>query len=514
MVGIDPAVVQDQIWSHATPAGPDHNTRAEAACRAYQQSLGLAPNRTSVALKLANLLLLMGRTDPALRTLHASLKRDPTHAALAAQLARIYDVLATNRPDTAAGQALRRRATHFAHRATELAPGFRGPLDIRILQPIIERGTDSEPPADAAPPASRMASPEAPQHDRDTATGDDVLIVLPFLLALFAAWLLTPAMRRLAFRIGFLDCPAGRKAHVKATPLLGGVAVYLAIAIGAGYLHHSWNSSTQTLAMCATVLMITGLLDDRYDLGWKIKLTVQSATAIGLYLAGIRVQIDWLPGWVNVVLSTVWLMGITNAVNFLDNMNGLASGLALVAAGFFALMAMMNQCLDTAIMAAAVAGACLGFLRFNRPRALIFLGDAGSLTLGLLLAGIGLELRFTQNPNWITWMVPILVLGVPIFDMALVCISRLRHGLNPLATPGHDHSSHRLAKILGSRRRAVITLWFAAITCGILGMLVMNASLLTAYVVLGLFLILFVTGLVVAETRYPARYPARKKAHQ
>lgn len=497
-----------QIWLTATnppPSLADRKWHLQAARQAYETSLSLAPGRTSVSLKYANLLLQGGQVEPALGALHTALKRDPANAAVAEQLARIYDVLAQREPTTATGQGRRRRATYFAEKARSLAPAFGGDVHLKVLESILKRAeVQALSPEEAS--ASLLTQPETPAYDR-VAAGEEVFVVLPFLLALFAAWLLTPLMRRIALRINLVDRPEGRKAHIKVTPLMGGVAVYLSIILASVHFGHTWPPTLRVLLGAATLLMLTGLLDDRFTLGWRAKLGVQVGVTIWLYAAGLRVQLHWLPVWLNVIVSSLWLIGITNAVNFLDNMNGLSSGIALIGAAFFALMGAMNDCLGAAVLAAAVSGAALGFLRFNRPRALIFLGDAGSLLLGLMLAGLGLELRFLKNPNYITWMVPVLVLGLPVFDMTLVCISRLRHGLNPLATPGHDHTSHRLARILGSRRRAVAVSWCAALLCGTLGMLVMNASVTTAYLVLGGFLAIFVGLLIVAETRYPASYP-------
>jgi UDP-GlcNAc:undecaprenyl-phosphate GlcNAc-1-phosphate transferase len=161
------------------------------------------------------------------------------------------------------------------------------------------------------------------------------------------------------------------------------------------------------------------------------------------------------------------VVGVTNAFNLLDNMDGLAAGVAAIASGFFLVLAAASGQFLVASLSAAVAGACLGFLRFNfLAPARIFMGDAGSLLLGFLLAAIGIKLRFENDPA-ITVLIPLLVLGVPIFDTALVTISRLRRRLNPLTAAGRDHLSHRLTLLGLTQREAVMVI---AMVCGILGL--------------------------------------------
>ena len=141
------------------------------------------------------------------------------------------------------------------------------------------------------------------------------------------------------------------------------------------------------------------------------------------------------------------MIGITNAVNFLDNMDGLSGGVTAIAAAWFLLLSITNGQILVAPFAAALMGASLGFLVYNFNPARIFMGDAGSLFLGFMLAAVGLKLRFPGQPDAMTWMIPVLVLGIPVLDMTLVTISRLRRGVNPWTTAGKDHLSHRLVQL-------------------------------------------------------------------
>jgi UDP-GlcNAc:undecaprenyl-phosphate GlcNAc-1-phosphate transferase len=306
-------------------------------------------------------------------------------------------------------------------------------------------------------------------------------IMLIFTLALTCALTATPIVRRLARRLGFLDQPAERKVHVAPVPLMGGVAIYAAVILSVVLLGHHFLGELMVILLAATVMALTGLWDDRSHLHAVVKLGLQLLVGIGLFFAGVRVQLGWLPAWANFGLTILWIAGITNALNLLDNMDGLSGGISAVAAAFFAVIAAMNGQYMVASLSAAVLGACLGFLVFNTKPASIFMGDSGSLFLGLLLAVIGIKLRFPGHSSFVTWMVPLLVLWIPIFDTTLVTLSRMRRGLNPLTTPGKDHVSHRLVARGRTQLEAVLLLYVAAGACGLLAVFVMQASLREGY---------------------------------
>jgi len=192
------------------------------------------------------------------------------------------------------------------------------------------------------------------------------------------------------------------------------------------------------------------------------------------------VQIQIFHSWLDIALTVVWVVGITNAMNLLDNMDGLSGGIAMIAATFFTLLAALSNQYLVGALAAALAGACMGFLFYNWNPAHIFMGDTGSLFLGFLLSAVAIKLRFPSNSNTITWMIPVMVMGVPIFDTSLVFISRLRRGQNPLTTPGKDHLSHRLALLTGSRREAVLICYLIGGAFGLVGVFLTDASLAEA----------------------------------
>jgi UDP-GlcNAc:undecaprenyl-phosphate/decaprenyl-phosphate GlcNAc-1-phosphate transferase len=313
--------------------------------------------------------------------------------------------------------------------------------------------------------------------------------------ALFLAIAVTPVARRIAYRSGMIAQPAPRKQHTVPTPMLGGAAIYLAFVISLFILgDRFYVNQVAGILLGATLVSFLGLWDDRHPLRPGVKLAGQLLAALILVLTDVRVNATpWL--WLNIVITLVWVVGITNAVNFLDNMDGLSAGIAGIAAGFFLLFAAMSKQYLVGVLAAALLGACIGFLFYNFNPARIFMGDTGSLFLGFMLAAVGIKLRFPDNSAFVTWMVPVLVLAVPIFDTTLVTISRLRRGLNPLTTPGKDHTSHRLARITGSTREAVLLCYLLGGICGMGATFVTQANVLEGYAVGLTSLVLAVYGI-------------------
>jgi len=284
--------------------------------------------------------------------------------------------------------------------------------------------------------------------------------VSAFAIALVA----TPLARWLALDRGWVDRPAARKGHKRPTPLLGGVALVAALLPGV-----PWGRSEPggwALAAAFAVLFAAGLWDDRRGLGMVAKLLLQGGVAVMLVAAGYRLALPLAPE-LTAVASLAWIVGVTNALNLLDNMDGLAASIAGVAAlGFLLLLPPSSP---ASLLAAAVLGGSLGFLPYNAPPARIFMGDAGSQPLGLALAVLGLELTHSQAPRG--WLLALLVLAVPLADTTTVCVSRLRRGYNPLTTPGTDHLSHCLRARGAGDAGAVLLLVLAAVAGSVLAWL-------------------------------------------
>ena len=312
-------------------------------------------------------------------------------------------------------------------------------------------------------------------------------MMIHFLLIVLSAFALavstTPLIRRLAVRMGIVDQPAGRKIHTRPTPLMGGMGIYLAfVASLVLFGDKFYVRETVSIFLGATACSFIGLWDDRSGLGAPVKLLGQIILALLLVFTGVQIRLlPWFAA--NAALTVLWMVGITNAFNLLDNMDGLSGGVGAIAAAFFLLLAAASGQYLVGALAAALLGACIGFLVYNVNPASIFMGDTGSLFLGFTLAAVGIKLRFPANVTFVTWMIPIMVLGLPIMDTALVIVSRLRRGLNPLTTPGKDHMSHRLVKLGCTQREAVLILYLIAGGLGVMAMYMMQASVVEGYAI-------------------------------
>jgi UDP-GlcNAc:undecaprenyl-phosphate GlcNAc-1-phosphate transferase len=316
----------------------------------------------------------------------------------------------------------------------------------------------------------------------------------------------TPVVRRVALRLGVIDQPNARKIHVNPIPLLGGVAIYGSF-IAAVLLFGNRYRLNELIGILvgASLVSFLGMWDDRHSLSPFLKLGGQLLTASILVLTGVRIgTFPWEP--LNIVVTLGWVVVITNALNLLDNMDGLSGGVGAVAAIFFLLLAAMNDQYLVGALSAALVGACLGFLVYNFNPASIFMGDAGALFLGFMLAAVGIKLRFPDGVEIVTWMVPVLILGLPLFDTTLVILSRLRRGLNPLTTPGKDHVSHRLVAMGYTRREAVLICYLICAGLGVVALFITQASVVEGYVVGGAVALIGVWGLWrLEQVDYPGK---------
>ncbi len=303
------------------------------------------------------------------------------------------------------------------------------------------------------------------------------------------SWLLVPVAIRVATRRQVVDRPGGYKVQDSPVPYLGGVAIVLAFALVvlAAAVVRPPVSGFEELSVIlglAVALAVVGLVDDLRGLGPWLRLSLQVAAAAGLLATDIGVRLVDGGGPVDMLITVLWVAGITNAFNLLDNMDGLSAGVAMIAALSFWLIAAVNGQFLVGALSAALAGCALGFLRHNFHPARIYMGDAGSLFLGFMLAVLGLKLRF-DAPREVTAFVPIVVLALPILDTLLVTVQRLRHRRNPL-TGGRDHLSHRLVFVGLSVPAAVRSLYLVAVLLGWIGLIVSRLDTTTAWLTLGM----------------------------
>lgn len=318
---------------------------------------------------------------------------------------------------------------------------------------------------------------------------------LIFASALVIAFVGTPIARKIAPKLGFMDYPSPRKVHERPMPKLGGVAIYVAFILALIFAgNRFYVSQLLSILLGATIVSFMGIWDDRWGLRPVAKLAIQVFAALLLYLTGVRVQL-FPHHYLNLPIHLLWVVGITNALNLLDNMDGLSSGVAVVASAFFLFLAAMNGQFLVGALAAALLGGCLGFLFYNFNPATIFMGDSGSLFIGFILSAVGIKLRFPYNIPTVTWMVPVIVLWVPIFDTTLVVLSRLRRGLNPLTNPGKDHLSHRLVAMGMSKRETVMAIYLMSGGLGLLALFITQASIPEAWAIMGILLVVSAWGL-------------------
>jgi UDP-GlcNAc:undecaprenyl-phosphate GlcNAc-1-phosphate transferase len=308
--------------------------------------------------------------------------------------------------------------------------------------------------------------------------------ILVFIAALAIAAFAMPLARRAAVRFGVVSVPSARRINVSPVPLLGGLAIWLGFVVTLLVFERGPIVEAAGILLGATLVMLVGLWDDRRGMKPLVKLAAQAlAAALVIVFGGVQISL-FHNEVINVLATLAWIVAITNALNLMDNMDGLAGGVAAWAAAFFFIIATLTGQYFVAPLAAALTGACIGFLYYNLRPQTHFMGDTGSLFLGFTLATVAIKLRFPPpyNTDTVTWMIPLLVLGVPLFDTTMVTISRLRRRI-PVTRGGRDHTSHRLVALGCTRREAVLILYLAAAVLGIAALIVMQAQVLVAYLV-------------------------------
>jgi UDP-GlcNAc:undecaprenyl-phosphate GlcNAc-1-phosphate transferase len=306
-------------------------------------------------------------------------------------------------------------------------------------------------------------------------------MLLPaYAIALGLALALTPLTVRLAWAIGYLDHPEARKLHTAATALLGGAVVFasaliawwIALRIGDRPID-ALGPQVLPLVSGAAISLAWGLWDDRFGMGVRLKLVGQLLAGACLVAAGAIPDFG-LPDWIEIAIMMFTLVALMNAVNFLDNMNGMIAGYAAIAMLGFAFGSILRHSYGLAAAQLALAGACVGFLPWNFPKARIFLGDAGSLLLGYSL-GASAILGFTGMPvGWGRWGT-LFALAYPAFDIIFVVVTRLRDG-RKVQQGGKDHSNHRIARWIQCPKRTVILLWVSGAVLSVSGLVVQSLN--------------------------------------
>ncbi len=308
------------------------------------------------------------------------------------------------------------------------------------------------------------------------------LLVMPFILAAVVSFASTPLVRKLAFKIGAVDIPKDdRRVHKEAMPLIGGLAIALGVFVGM-LIFMPLSRKVISIIIGGSIILIGGIIDDVKDMSARDKMLVQIIAAGVLVFGGIRINFITNPfsggilylGWLSIPISLFWIVGITNTINFIDGLDGLSAGVAMISSLSLMVVASKLGYSNVVILAALLGGACLGFLPHNFNPAKIFMGDTGAMFLGFILATISIE-GVMKSVTAVAVLAPVIILGVPIFDTAFAIIRRLLSGQS-VATADRGHLHHRLLDRGFSQKKAVLILYGLSAVFGVFAILISGAN--------------------------------------
>lgn len=322
-------------------------------------------------------------------------------------------------------------------------------------------------------------------------------------IAAILSFLFTPLIKRLAIKINAIDVPKDeRRVHKKPTPLLGGLAIYFSFIITMMLKNGHLIKQEKGIIIGATIIVIAGFLDDKYDLRPIIKLLLQISAAICLILYDIKIISVTDPFssydsyinimWLSVPLTVIWVVGITNAINLIDGLDGLAAGVALISTVTLFIIALLNIStrMEAAILTSVLIGSIMGFLPYNFYPASIFMGDTGAQLLGFLLGAISIQ-GAIKSAAAFAISVPILALGLPIYDTLFAMIRRKING-KPIMGADRGHLHHRLLDMGLTQRQAVIIMYLISTVLGAFAIIAMQISSANSYFLLASIMILIV----------------------
>ncbi len=328
---------------------------------------------------------------------------------------------------------------------------------------------------------------------------DTILSFLCFILAFGFALYFVPVFRQAAMKWGVVDKPDGRLKHQRApVPYLGGIGVYIAFLLALSFVFE-FSPQVLGLLLSGTIMLLIGLVDDFGVLAPYQKLAGQFLATFVLIKSGVYIKVEFFPVWVAIPLTAIWMVGVINAINIIDISDGLSSGVAFCASLMLFVIALLNHNITIAILTIALAGAILGFLIFNWQPAKVYLGDTGSLFIGLMLGALSMIGSYTKD-NPVAYVAPVLLLGVPIFDTFFVIVMRAKKGLHPfLGSP--DHFAIRLKRTFGwSAQRVALISCAATLVLGGIAILIMFLDPFSSLAILAV-LAVFAIGLALWMNR-------------
>ncbi|MCD5413513.1 MAG: undecaprenyl/decaprenyl-phosphate alpha-N-acetylglucosaminyl 1-phosphate transferase [Clostridiales bacterium] len=321
-------------------------------------------------------------------------------------------------------------------------------------------------------------------------------ILFSFFIAFAIAYTLTPLARQIAYKIGAIDVPTDeRRVHSTPMPRLGGLAIFFAFMINALI----WTPLTTEfigIFTAGTFILVFGVVDDFKRISAKYKLIVQVIAAAIVIYSGVRIEFFSFPfsssgmvylGMISIPVTLFWIVGITNAVNLMDGLDGLAAGLAAVASISLSIIAFLNGQTAVALLLMSLAGATLGFLPYNFNPAKIFMGDTGSLFIGFILATISIE-GVIKSAATVAIIIPVLVLGVPVFDTAFAIVRRSING-KPIHVADKGHLHHKLLDLGFSQKQTVTVLYCIGVLLGGVAILISGVTQMISFVTLVIILL-------------------------
>ena len=340
-----------------------------------------------------------------------------------------------------------------------------------------------------------------------------LFMIFAFIVSFAFTFATTPLVRRFAFKIGAIDIPKdNRRMHKKPTPRIGGLAIIFGFTVATLCFAQPSRQLYGTLAGAA-IIAVMGVIDDCKNLPAKLKFVIQIIAALVVVFAG-DIKIDvftnpnflsdnpyWvLPEWLSVTLTVIWIVFITNAVNFIDGLDGLAAGVSAIMSISLVFISIRVGEYSIAILGIALLGSCFGFLPFNFNPAKIFMGDTGSTFLGFMLATLSIQGVF-KSYAVISFAVPLLILGLPLFDALFAMIRRILRGQSPM-TADRGHLHHRLVDMGFSQKQTVFILYAISGVLGITAVLLAESGVLRALLLVICVLILLLIGSMLGKNSY------------
>ena len=339
-------------------------------------------------------------------------------------------------------------------------------------------------------------------------------MIFAFVIAFIFTFATTPLVRRFAYKIGAVDVPRDkRRVHKRPTPRIGGLAIIFGFLVAIISFNDSWTKELVSILIGVGILGVLGIIDDCKELDAKLKFVVQIVAALVVVIFGdIRISVMSnpnvfsenpyiiFPQWLSITVTVLWIVFMTNAVNFIDGLDGLAAGVSAIMSMSLVFIAITYHEYAIALLGIALMGACFGFLPFNFNPAKIFMGDTGSMFLGYMLSVLSVQGMF-KSYAVISFAVPIIMLGLPLFDALFAMLRRLLTGKNPMsADRGHLH--HRLYDMGFSQKQTVFILYAISGVLGITSILLAEQRFLRAMLLLISVLIFLLIATMLGKNSY------------